>query len=176
MSGNLVPLLFALLCGGIFILALAALGVFLIVYSVRSRKKAEASQSWPSTIGRITVAEVKQSASTDDDGRTSYAYYPSVAYEYQVAGQTYTGKRIAFGGVHASGSSSKAAAELARFPVGGQVTVYYNPEKPGEAVLERRAGGFAWGMVVGVICLLLGACIACPLLVGIVTNLLPNAQ
>ena len=31
MSGNLVPLLFALLCGGIFILALAALGVFLLL-------------------------------------------------------------------------------------------------------------------------------------------------
>lgn len=176
MPENLVPLLFALLCGGVFVLALAALGIFLIVYSVRSQKKAEASQAWPSAVGQVTAAEVKQSVSTDDDGNTSYAYYPSVTYEYQVADQVYTGKRIAFGGIVASGSSAKAAAELARFPVGGQVTVYYDPGKPGEAVLERKAGGFTWGLAVGAVCLLLGACIACPLLVGIVNNLLPLLQ
>ena len=174
MTDNLFPMLLALLCGGIFILALGALGIFLIFYSIRSRKKAEASQAWPSTMGRIVAAEVKRSVSTDDDDRTRYSYYPSVQYEYSVGSQTYTGKRIAFGGVTGYSSESRAAADLAHFPQGSQVAVYYNPEKPGEAVLERKAGGFAWGMVVGIICLLLGACIACPLLVGVVNNLLPR--
>ncbi|MBU1662097.1 MAG: DUF3592 domain-containing protein [Chloroflexi bacterium] len=145
MSENLVPLLLALLCGGIFILAFSTLGIFLIIYSIRSRKKAEVSQAWPSTLGQVITAEVKQSTSTDDDGETHYSYYPSVEYEYQVGGQTYTGKRIAFGGIKGHGSESKAAADLARFPTGSQVTVYYNPEKPKEAVLERRAGGFVRG-------------------------------
>jgi len=172
MPGDLFPLIFALLCGGIFVLALAALGIFLIAFSLRSRRKAAASQSWPVTHGQITKAEVKQSASTDDDGRTTYAYYPAVEYAYQIGEQTYTGKRMSFGGVVAYGSRSKAEANLARFPVGGQVAVYYNPEKPSEAVLEQKAGGFAWGMIVGAICLVLGACIACPLLMGIVTRLL----
>ncbi len=176
MPENFVPLLFALLCGGVFVLALVALGVFLIVYSMRSRKKAEASQSWPSTVGRITAAEVKQSVSRDDDDREHYAYYPSVEYEYQVAGQTYTGKRIAFGGTVATSNPNQAAAQLDRYPVGGEVTVYYNPEKPSEAVLERKAGGFAWGLAVGIVCLVLGACIACPLLIGVVRNLLPALQ
>ncbi|MBN1979605.1 MAG: DUF3592 domain-containing protein [Anaerolineae bacterium] len=172
MLGDLFPLIFALFCGGIFIVALAALGIFLIAFSLRSRKKAAASQSWPATFGQITKAEVKQSASTDDDGRTTYAYYPAVEYTYQIGGQTYTSKRMSFGGVVAYGSWAKAEAGLARFPVGSQVTVYYNPEKPAEAVLEQKAGGFAWGMIVGAVCLALGACIACPLLIGIATNLL----
>lgn len=176
MPDNLIPLLFALLCGGVFVLALVALGVFMIAYSVRSRKKAEASQSWPSTVGQVIAAEVKQSVSTDDDDRVRYASYPSVEYEYQVAGQTYTGKQIAFGGVVATGNRNKAAAQLARYPAGGQVTVYYNPEKPSEAVLERKAGGFTWGLVVGIFCLVLSACIACPLLIGVVRNLLPVLQ
>jgi hypothetical protein len=36
-----------------------------------------------------------------------------------------------------SGSQSGAVSAMTRYPVGKIVTVYYNPENPGEAVLEH---------------------------------------
>jgi hypothetical protein len=167
------PMWFALICGGFFILLLLALGGGLIFYGARSRQKAEASQSWPNTVGQITRSQVKQSTSTDDDGRTSYSYYPSVEYTYQVAGQNYTSKRTVFGALRGYGNPAKAEADLQRYPLGAQVAVYYDPEKPGEAVLERKAGALSGMMIIGIICLVLSLCIACPLLIGVI-NMVRN--
>ena len=88
MSANTGPLIFSLLCGGLFALSAAGLGIFLIVFSLRSQKKASESQSWPKTNGRVTSASLKTSESVpDDDGRTYSLYYPLVKYEYTLNGQ-----------------------------------------------------------------------------------------
>jgi len=165
------PLAFALVCGSVFILALGAIGAFLIVYGVRSRKKAAASQAWPSTEGWITSAEVWESRSTDDEGHVRYAYYPTVAYTYTIEGRSYAGKQISFGGVRGHGTPTKAQEALTRFPVGAQVSVYYDPTNPAEAVLVREEGAAKWALAGGIFCLALGACIACPLAIGVVRNL-----
>jgi hypothetical protein len=44
------------------------------------------------------------------------------------------------------------------------VTVYYNPNNPSEAVLERAAGGSVLGIVIGIIFLLVSLCVGCPVL------------
>lgn len=171
---NVVPLGMALLCGGIFIVAVGAVGVFLVVYALRSRQKAAASQTWPSVQGYIIQSEVRQTTSTDDNGRVRVAYYPAIAYDYEVAGQTYTGKQIAFGGVRGESSPERARAVLARYPGGAGVTVVYNPEKPSEAVLERAAGEAKLALIGGIICLALAVCIACPLAIGVLRNWVPG--
>jgi hypothetical protein len=175
MIGDLFPNLFASLCGGFFVLVLLALGIFLIVFSVRSRKKAEESQAWPNTTGSITLSEVKRIVNRDDDGNESYAFIPSVEFSYSVAGQSYSGKRLAFGGSIAQKDPAAVQKGLERYPVGAQVTVYYNPEKPSEAVLERQAGGIKWAMTLGILCLVLSFCIACPLLYGLISKLISLA-
>lgn len=162
------PMTFALICGGFFVLILLALGGGLIFYGYRSRQKAEASQSWPSTSGQITRSEVKRSSSTDDDGHTTYSYYPSVEYTYQVSGQAYSSKRMVFGALKGYSNPAKAEADLQAYPLGEQITVYYDPEKPSEAVLERKAGALSGMLVIGIICLVLSVCIACPLLIGVI--------
>lgn len=168
---NAVPLGFALICGSIFILVLAAIGIFLIIFTLRSRKKAGESQNWPSATGEIIQSELKESRSMDDDLNESVSYYPAVQYKYEVNGQTLTAKRISFGGILASSNPQKAKAELSSYPVGAQVTVYYNSANPAEAVLVRDAGGFRHGMTIGIICLVLSACVTCPLVIGIIRNL-----
>jgi len=166
-----LPMGFALLCGGFFLLFTLAGGIALIWYSANSKKKAGASQHWPSAPGRITVSDVRQSSSTDDDGHISYSYYPRVEYEYSAAGQTYTSKQVAFGGVKGYGSPDKARADLGKYPVGQPVTAFYNPEKPSEAVLERIAGpGAKTAKIIGIILLVVSFCIACPLAIGVVRN------
>jgi len=173
MSENLVPLAFALVCGGFFFILILALGVYLVSFSVRSKKKAEASQGWPSVPGMILTSEVKRSMSTDDDGNTDYSYTPAVTYSYQVNGQPYESNLIAFGGVVGHSNPAKAQEQLTPFPAGAQVPVFFNPQKPDEAVLSQKPGGAKMALIGGIICIALSICVACPLMVGVVRNILP---
>lgn len=163
-----LPLLFGAGCFGFFALFLLGFGVFLVVFSLRSKKRAGDSQSWPSTTGRISSASIKESTSTDDDGSVSVAFYPAVEYNYQVNDVRYTGRRLSFGGIQARSSRKPAMAALERYPEDAEVTVYYNPAKPEDAVLERKAGSFTWGLAGGIFLLLLGGCLVCGLLASVV--------
>jgi hypothetical protein len=167
MSENLGPVI-GLFCGGFFVLVFAGIGAFLIYQSVRGRQKADASQSWPSTSGQITEASVSHHTSTDSDGDTNDHYTPKVKYTYLAIGQEYKGDKLGFGFQQSFGSLPKAQAALARFPVGAQVTVYYDPNNPAEAVLERKAGGASMSLVLGIIFITVSVCLGCPALVGLV--------
>jgi hypothetical protein len=175
MSDNLGPII-GLVCGGFFILAFAGLGAFLIYKSVRNRKKADASQSWPATSGQITAAHVSHHTSTDSDGDSSDYYTPKVSYTYQALGQEYQGDKIGFGFQVSYGSPGKAQAILASFPVGGQVAVYYDPNNPAESVLERKAGGSTLTLVLGIIFIAVSLCVGCPGLVVLVLAPWSSAQ
>jgi hypothetical protein len=92
---------------------------------------ARASATWPTAAGVVTSSEVDHS--TDAEGGDSYS--PEVDYQYQVDGQTITNNQIKFG--ENSYSSRRKAEEIAaNYPLGQQVTVYYEPERPTNAVLE----------------------------------------
>lgn len=161
---NIVGPLLGAVCGGLFILGFAGAGVYLIYRSRQSKQKAEASQNWPSTRGQVTKAHVQQSYHTDSDGDRHYFYSPVVEYTYEVGGQVYTGRTIRFGFNPSFGSEAKAQAALASYPVGAQVTVYYNPDNPAEAVLERKASATNTGMILGIIFIAVSVCLACPFL------------
>jgi hypothetical protein len=167
MASNLGSII-GMLCGGLFILVFAGAGVFLIYQSIRSRQKAEASQGWPATSGQITDAGVGHHTSTDSDGDRSDHYTPKVSYTYPVSGQTYEGSKIGFGMQQSFGNPGKAQAALARFPVGAQVPVYYDPNNPAEAVLERKAGGSTVSLVLGIVFLLVSLCLGCPVLAAVI--------
>lgn len=169
---NITGLLFGLICGGGIILLFAGIGVFLIYTSIKGRQKAGESQKWPSTAGQIIEARVTRSTHTDTDGDTSVSYAPYVRYTYQVAGQEYTGEKITFGFKQTHNQEQKAQQALARFPLGGQVSVYYDPANPAEAVLKRTAGGSTVSLVLGIFFLAVSACIGCPVVAMILYNTL----
>lgn len=110
------------------------LGILFLFLAKRNAKRAEESLAWLSTRGVIT-SSMLASFDSDDSPTT---YQPKVEYEYTVANQPYTGKRIAFG---IAGSSSEAAARkvVLQYAIGSAVEVFYNPAKPSDAVLERSA-------------------------------------
>jgi hypothetical protein len=100
----------------------------------------------------------------DSDGDWSDSYSPRVSYDYTALGQRYTGNKISFGFTKAHNTHRSAEAELTRYPVGSQVTVFYNPANPAEAVLERKAGNSVLATILGAAFILLSLCIACPLI------------
>ena len=169
---DVFPILFASVCGGVFVLALAALGGFLLAYSFRSKRKAEASRAWPGIPGQVTASEVRKSVSHDDDGVQRVAYYPAVEYTYRVSGETLFGRRLGAGPVRGCTSRTEADELVAAYPVHGQVTVYYNSANPQEAVLTHESSGFKIGLIIGIVCLVFSACVGCPLAYGLVNQIM----
>ncbi len=164
------PLWFGLICGGFFFLVTLVLGAGLIFFSIRSKKKADASLGWPSVTGKVLAANIRESINRDDDGRETVSYYPQVEYTYEVNGQDLNSKRLSFGGVVAQQTRDKVQAILQQYPVNSTVLVYYNPANPAEAVIERTTGGAKWALVVGIIVLVIAACIGLGMLGSLVRN------
>jgi len=166
-----LPFAFGLICGGFFFILVFALGLGLLLYSINSKKKAGESVSWPAAPGTITVSEVRQSRSTDDDGNVSIHYYPHIEYNYIAGGLPQAGKQVAFGGIRGFSSTAQAEPAVLKYPVNSNVTVYYNPNKPQEAVLEKTIGkGANTARIMGIILLVVSALIFIPLLIGLINN------
>ena len=153
MSEQLILAVVPLCFGGFFFLS----GAILLFFSLRARKKSSASMSWPSTTGRIITSTVRQNSSTDEDGHVSFTYSPVVEYEYTVNNQVYKGKTINYG-ITAMQDRNAAQKEVDRFTPGAQVPVYYNPEKPQEAVLEKKEVKANVGLIIGIVFMALTLC------------------
>lgn len=105
--------------------------IFLAIIYFMRRRMAVVS-TWPSTMGTVTASFLEQRS--DSEGGTTN--YPVVQYSYLVAGQSYQSSKRA-PGMEVGGTG--AGSVIARYPVGAQVVVFYDPQKPSDAVLERKA-------------------------------------
>ncbi len=120
-----------LLTVGIIVFVLFILNaIFLAVIYFMRKKMAEVSQ-WPSTMGTVVMSTIDRRSTSD-----GYTDYPVVQYSYQVNGQAYQNTKLAPGPV-VGGSGARGV--VAKYPAGAQVMVFYNPQNPSDAVLERKA-------------------------------------
>jgi hypothetical protein len=145
-------------CGLIFALIFAGAGLFALVRGFIDFRTSKASRDWPSVEGQVNVATVEMKTEHDEDGTTT-SYSPQVVYTYSVAGQQYTSDQVIVGARSWHTSRARAEAKLA-YQTGQQVTVYYNPNKPSQAVLEVGATRGAWGMLaIGIVFTVAGVAI-----------------
>jgi hypothetical protein len=115
------------------VLVLGGLGFFLYKRNQQSTAARQSAQSWLSTTGMVLVSTVQ----TRRSGR-SLTTFPVVVYQYEVNGKTFQGKTIKVGEQYLNVRILGQAQETAdRYPVGANVTVYYNPANPAESALER---------------------------------------
>lgn len=119
----------------IFLLIFIAIGVGFSLWGWSVLQDARASESWPTTSGEILSSNVRVD---DDDEGTSY--FGDVSFRYVVNDKVFTSDNVSFG-QYGSGNRSHAEGIVARYPVGGQVTVYYDTNEPQTAVLEP---GVTW--------------------------------
>jgi hypothetical protein len=125
--------------------ASAIIGVALFGYGLYLRSTLRSCQRWPQTTGTVTQAGLD----TDDGIRLS------VIYAYTVNGAGYSSSRIQFGTPTTYIRRSSADAAVSQYPVGSQVTVYYDPENPAEAVLDRTSPGGLEYIIFGIIMLVM---------------------
>ncbi|MFP2928803.1 DUF3592 domain-containing protein [Pyxidicoccus sp. 3LG] len=155
------PLLLSVLSTISVILGVTGLGVF--VWGFLRMRKTARTRSWPTTQGTIRSSRVTSrdapvlpDDSSDDDAstpRTQRLYRPEVEYTYTVGRQTYTGTQLGFDVVEVS-SQEQARAHAARYAPGSPVTVFHDPEDPGQALLEPGIQATSWAIPgAGVACL-----------------------
>jgi hypothetical protein len=121
-----------LLTVGILGCVFLLLNVIFLAIIFATRRKMNAVQSWSSTMGTVLASYLERRRS----GNQGSANYPVVQYSYNVGGQMYQGSKIA-PGMEVGGTGAGRVVE--KYPEGAQVMVFYDPNKPSDAVLERKA-------------------------------------
>lgn len=140
-----------LLTVGIIVFVLFILNaIFLGIIFFMRRRMAVVSQ-WPSTMGSVVMSTIDRRSTSD-----GYTDYPVVQYSYQVNGQSYQNSKLA-PGPEVGGTGARKV--VAKYPAGAQVMVFYNPQNPSDAVLERKAPAqwLMWLLLVVFDCALCGA-------------------
>ena len=110
-------------------------------FGVRQLMRAQASTTWPTVTGVVTISELGKQMGNERDESTTYS--ADISYDYVANDRSYVNGAVSFDGVRSSDPST-ARRLLKRYPVGKQVTVYYNPADPQEAVLEPGLTGGSW--------------------------------
>lgn len=130
---------------GMLLLGIASMTVAIIVL----QWKAWAVRRWATTTGLVLVSKVV------DEGPDG-SCYPTVTYRYQVGGRIYESSHIAvaIGGRNVGFGYKKAERITARFPVGTQIPVYYDPKNPVRSVLMHGDGNTSLWLLVGIFALL----------------------
>lgn len=117
-------------------LGVAVVGTAFLNYGIGQMSQAKKSVDWPSAPGTVTKSEKEKRTTTEGTGsdKKTITYYAAVInYEYKVDGKTHNSNRIAFGGQN----RNRSAELLNKYPKGKSVDVFYDPDNPREAVLEK---------------------------------------
>ncbi len=96
----------------------------------------KAAQNWPRTTRTVEGSAVYESGK-NDSGSPMYSF--DVLVSYEVDGVMYsTGQLNPMGGSSSTTSRRSVQEKADAYPEGARVSVYYNPEDPGQGVLELK--------------------------------------
>lgn len=91
------------------------------------------AKRWPAVEGVIIASTLEPSS----DGENSVR----IVYQYTVNGHSFTSSQFSYTGLSNAPPAQKR--RIAQYPRGRRVPVFYDPQKPSRAVLERGES-FAW--------------------------------
>ena len=140
-------------------------GVFCVAEYVRTRRLASASLRWPTASGRVTHCDVVEEVveeKTEHDNRPTtsklvHRYQVDLRYAYRVGKRDFIGTEVDWNGTMISGLREVAAEAAAKYRPGQSVQVYYDPDQPGQAVLEPASRQGALGPLIGAaVCAVVG--------------------
>ncbi len=144
----------------IFTLVFMTIGAILLFFGGRSLWRAWQSPAWPTARGVIVYGTLQKSQSTvttsDDEEYTQATYNAPIVFRFEVGGKRHYSNTRRFGQL--AGSDSEWASKIAQmYPLGREVTVWYNPDTPDLATLEPGISKEAfWGPGAGAAFFLFG--------------------
>lgn len=144
----------------LFCLAFIGMGVWMLIKLIRNMAQAKQSEHWLTTTGKIISSDLDAQTNTDDEGFSTTTYIAKILFAYEISGVPYQGDCIDFDYGMRTSNLRIQQAIIERYPEGSSVTVYYDPEKPDQAVLERKVNGAFTTLVVAAIFISIGIIIA----------------
>jgi hypothetical protein len=166
----------------LYAILLAPLGLIWFAAGYKTLQ-VRAARKWPSTPGKVVVSnsEVREVSVLDSDRegghRLEQRNFADIVYEYSVLGRKQRNNRVDIG---ENRGNFEVEQTIARYPVGKDVTVYYNPLHPNEAVLERDLPKGLWGCLgIGtavVLAIVFGGVFGLNRLTGFVATLLAHPK
>ena len=133
----------------------ACMGLFTLLIFLGSYRYSKRAQNWPSVRGTVVGSRVEKRSDTTDR-KTTTTYEPVIEYTYRVAGQDYRSKQFKLGMTFSS-SRSYADGVIAKYRIGDDIEVHYDPDNPSQAALENPTGA-TW-MILAVAVFLFGVTI-----------------
>ncbi|PZO36085.1 MAG: hypothetical protein DCF19_22530 [Pseudanabaena frigida] len=94
------------------------------------------NKSWDSVNGRIINSFISSSKS-----KSIYYFTPNINYRYTVAKTSYTNNTISFNTTETA-NKNEAEAKIAKYPIGAEIKVFYNPNSPSISCIEPNF--FLW--------------------------------
>lgn len=116
---------------------LGGVGAWRLQECLRRMPESRAARAWPVAAGRIIESSVERSP--PPGGKTRWDSIVRVRYAYEVNGSAFEGTRLGLWDGRRVRSES-ALATCARYPVGADVQVRYDPADPRRALLDPRLG------------------------------------
>jgi hypothetical protein len=134
------------------------------------------ARNWSSVPGRIVISTSEARKVRSGDNDTEPRTFAKVVFEYKVAGKIYRGDRV---GIGEDLGNFQVAETLAKYPVGKLVTVFYNPNRREQAVLERDLPPFIWKgiavMILVLVGLIVGGVVGVSRFADFMRTVIPNA-
>lgn len=126
--------------GIVFTIFLLAIALYLFFGAYMDLREYNDSQDWTTTDGVVRVVAVRTLVDDDD-----VFYVPDIQYDYEVDNVIYENDRLSFDNRPYEQEENALEAAQEDYEVGQTVTVYYNPDDPEQAVLERTTN---WSAVI----------------------------
>ena len=134
--------------------ALVGFGLVVLMFFFAARRAAKQAATWPTVRGKIVKSEVEeyQERDEDSDGRVRWrtAYRPKVEYTYAVNGRELRGNQISYGMTVTAGKGY-AEKVVAKYPVGVEIDVHYDPKEPSNSALTAGGAGATWFILVAAV-------------------------
>ena len=117
---------------GVVFSVVGVMFVFIGYFFVKGAKKVE---KWVATKGVVVDSKVVSHPDLDNN---QAMFAPVITYRFKVGEDEYTSSDYGF--MDLSYDNPRKAERIAKkYPVGKEITVYYNPEKPYKAVLVKKS-------------------------------------
>jgi hypothetical protein len=109
-------------------------GFVILAMSTIAILKSISSKEWLPTGGKIIHSTIYNYSATNEANVT---YRPDIAFEYRVDGEKFISDRLYYGvKIMSSGNWINSRKITKKYPVDKEITVFYNPNKPKDAVIE----------------------------------------
>jgi len=123
-------------------LILIAIPIFMLIICLftfhtakNAYEEAEATKSWLSTKGEITLSEIQEYRYKDSNKKEQTGISPYISFKYEISEKEYYSDNIWMGFPPRDFDDKKKRELIESYPEGKIVDIYYNPDKIEQAVL-----------------------------------------